>query len=607
MAHEDRWEASSDRQGAHTTESNREHHDDTRSQQNGHGSESEFRTSSKAQEHRRLLDEPENRRRNDDQSSIASFEQGHGHGPPSSFSGPAVTQDDDPTTHEVRYTAEVGRDIEGAGGKSLLMAASPQLAQDVRAAFAGVPRVKPQWTDRHLKILVVGESGLGKTTFIKNLLAPYAQDPDVKVNNVSGPEALKVFIETPEKLSTTVLVNDHNSLTSFHYRVQDTPGYNTLEEAREPILEYIKRQNSEHIEREQDAKRANPLHKFTDSRVDVALFFIAPHRLRPLDLDFMVQLADLVPVVPVLAKADSMTVEELRDFRRHVQDALAHAGRAHKKDLLHAFSEEALDAAGARRDAPPFAIVASTTMDLSVGRFWPVRRYPWGTCEALSSVHSDVGALKRLLFEEGYEELKAATEERYYHYRSQQLLNLDDPTLPVRRGTLAEHLYRAVAKPKSGENQRLRNALGKGLKYAVGGAVFYFGVALALGGRERVRADLEKLQEKGGEAAHWTANKAADAGGVIADKAADAGGVIADKAGDVANVTADKVLEAGSSAKDFTVRKGKEVSSVAAEKAGQVKEAVQEKLMSEEELEAKRREEAKKHRWGPFGIFPGGK
>ena len=43
----------------------------------------------------------------------------------------------------------------------------------------------------------------------------------------------------------------------------------------------------------------------------------------------------------------------------------------------------------------------------------------------------------------------------------------------------------------------------------------------------------------------------------------------------------------------------------------QVKEAVQEKLMSEEELEARReearREEAKKHRWGPFGIFPGGK
>jgi septin family protein len=63
---------------------------------------------------------------------------------------------------------------------------------------------------------------------------------------------------------------------------------------------------------------------------------------------------------------------------------------------------------------------------IRVRRFWPVRVYPWGTCEALSSVHSDVGALKRLLFEEGYEELKACTEQRYYEFRSGHLL--EDPT-----------------------------------------------------------------------------------------------------------------------------------------------------------------------------------
>ena len=53
----------------------------------------------------------------------------------------------------------------------------------------------------------------------------------------------------------------------------------------------------------------------------------------------------------------------------------AQAGKAARKDLLGAFSGEALDAAGARRDAPPFAVVASTTMDLSVGR--------WGVLETL--------------------------------------------------------------------------------------------------------------------------------------------------------------------------------------------------------------------------------
>jgi hypothetical protein len=31
--------------------------------------------------------------------------------------------------------------------------------RDVRTAFSGVPRIRPQWQDRYMKILVVGESG----------------------------------------------------------------------------------------------------------------------------------------------------------------------------------------------------------------------------------------------------------------------------------------------------------------------------------------------------------------------------------------------------------------------------------------------------------------
>ena len=50
-------------------------------------------------------------------------------------------------------------------------------------------------------------------------------------------------------------------------------------------------------------------------------------------------------------------------------------------------------------------------------RFWPVRRYPWGTCQVQLSSHSDMGLLKRLLFETAFEELKAVTEARYYAAR----------------------------------------------------------------------------------------------------------------------------------------------------------------------------------------------
>jgi hypothetical protein len=65
----------------------------------------------------------------------------------------------------------------------------------------------------------------GKTTFIKNLLAPYAQDPNLAVNDAPGTEeALTAFAKRPERMCTSVVVNDHSTLTSFHYSVQDTPG-----------------------------------------------------------------------------------------------------------------------------------------------------------------------------------------------------------------------------------------------------------------------------------------------------------------------------------------------------------------------------------------------
>ena len=59
---------------------------------------------------------------------------------------------------QVKYTADVGR--EGMATKAGFFGDATFTA-DVRAAFAGVPRVKPQWRARYMKVLIVGESGLG--------------------------------------------------------------------------------------------------------------------------------------------------------------------------------------------------------------------------------------------------------------------------------------------------------------------------------------------------------------------------------------------------------------------------------------------------------------
>lgn len=58
-----------------------------------------------------------------------------------------------------------------------------------------------------------------------------------------------------------------------------------------------------------------------DGRVHCCLYFIAPsgHGLKPLDVEFMQRLHDRVNIVPVLAKADTMTPEECVAFKKQVR------------------------------------------------------------------------------------------------------------------------------------------------------------------------------------------------------------------------------------------------------------------------------------------------
>ena len=94
----------------------------------------------------------------------------------------------------------------------------------------------------------------------------------------------------------------------------------------DPILQHIHACNEKALARDQDAKRTTPLAADDDPRVDICIYFLSPHRIKPIDLKFMTELSALVPLVPVLAKADSMTTAELEHFRKGVRDALVQVG-----------------------------------------------------------------------------------------------------------------------------------------------------------------------------------------------------------------------------------------------------------------------------------------
>jgi septin family protein len=306
--------------------------------------------------------------------------------------------------------------------------------RDIAAAFSGLPRVKPQWTHNYMKILILGDDGLGKTTFIRNLFAAYASDVDFPVADASGHGASTIFSDHPEQLRTELTVKDDQESVCWHYLVQDTPGYGDFDHQndacaqRKAILDYIKSCSAQYFDMELNPTRRSTMHSIPDTRVDVVLYFLPPHRLRRSDIRFIKLLTQAagVPVVPILAKADSMTPEELQAYRNEVDSALNRHGLWH-------FSHAALVAAGARH-GPPFAVVAASTIDRSVGRFWPVRRYPWGCCESLLSAHSELPVVRRLLFESAYWELKTNTEKGYLKFRRDQCSEKFSPVPRPLRG-----------------------------------------------------------------------------------------------------------------------------------------------------------------------------
>jgi septin family protein len=379
--------------------------------------------------------------------------------------------------------------------------------RDVRSAFSGVPKIKPQWLDRYMKILVVGESGMGKTTFIQNLFAAYAQDPNLKVASVAGPTSKQVFASNPQQLCTTIDVTDEANQIRYHYSVQDTPGWEAIHDNMEPINAHIHECNLKCLENEQDARRLGPMHKAPDPRVDVALYFVNPHRIKEMDVKFMAHLSEAVPVIPILAKADCMTSSELASFRKTVRETLEQANRDYGRDVMFRFSEEALGEAHPVHQVPPFAIVSSRQMDSSVGRYWPVRQYPWGTCEALSSDHSDVASLKKLLLEVCFEEFKTLTEERYYAFREEELLNLNDDD----RG-------RKVRSRFIINRERHQPIPIKALRWVAGVIVTYGLAAAILGGRNRLQEDVAVAKEKASSLGATIAEAAKDSKSYIEEK-----------------------------------------------------------------------------------------
>jgi len=102
--------------------------------------------------------------------------------------------------------------------------------------------------------------------------------------------------------------------------VIDTPGFGDYVNNRDswqPIIEFLDDQHESYMLQEQQPRRTDKI----DLRVHACLYFIRPtgHTLKPLDIEVMKKLCTRVNLIPVVAKADTLSPADLFKFKQRVR------------------------------------------------------------------------------------------------------------------------------------------------------------------------------------------------------------------------------------------------------------------------------------------------
>eukprot|EP00064_Thunnus_orientalis_P013059 superscaffoldBa00002080_g13096 len=283
-------------------------------------------------------------------------------------------------------------------------------------------------------VMVAGESGLGKSTLINSLfLTDLYKDRKV-------PNAEERINQTIDIIKHSISIEEKG--IKLRLTIIDTPGFGDAidnTESWKPIEDYIDQQFEQYFRDESGLNRRN----IQDNRVHCCLYFVSPfgHGLRPLDVECMRALHEKVNIVPVLAKADSLTHAEVCRKKMKIREDIKQFGINIYQfpDCDSDEDEDFKKQDQILKDSIPFAIIGSNVQMESKGRKFRGRVYPWGVVEVENPVHSDFLLLRNMLVRTHMQDLKDVTRETHYeNYRAQCIQNMTRMVVQERKRSLRE-------------------------------------------------------------------------------------------------------------------------------------------------------------------------
>ncbi|KAJ3199581.1 cell division control protein, partial [Clydaea vesicula] len=274
--------------------------------------------------------------------------------------------------------------------------------------------------------MVVGRTGLGKSTLINTLFAAHLIDSKASKKSSDPPR------QTTEIINSVTLIEENG--INLKLTITDTPGYGDQvnnERCWEPIVKFVKEQYSSYLRKELTPARER---RINDTRVHCILFFIAPtgHSLAPLDIAVMRKLSENSNVIPVIAKSDSLTPEERLNFKKRIKEEIEfHGIRLYplidtEEDYNEADRIEK-QLAQQIRDTIPFAIVGSEMNVVVDGKTVRGRKTRAGIINVENEQHCEFVHLRNFLMRTHLHDMIETTASVHYeNFRTKQLLALKE-------------------------------------------------------------------------------------------------------------------------------------------------------------------------------------
>lgn len=203
----------------------------------------------------------------------------------------------------------------------------------------------------------------------------------------------------------------------------DTVGYGdqiNKDDSFKAVVDYIDAQFEAYLQEELKIKRS--LSSCHDSRIHVCLYFICPtgHGLKSLDLVCMKKLDTKVNIIPIIAKADTISKSELQRFKAKIIQELSNNGVQ-----IYQFptdDETVADTNSSMNTHVPFAVVGSTEFVRVGSKSMRARQYPWGTVQVENESHCDFVKLREMLIRTNMEDMREKTHTKHYElYRQKRL------------------------------------------------------------------------------------------------------------------------------------------------------------------------------------------